>query len=193
MRILAIRFKKRSEQCVSLAPKIIKIGLLQFVVLKPALTMITFVLDYKEPDLYDPWLIIRALNFIVTVVALGCLLFTYRNTRTYLSNFNPLLKFGVFKLLVFVCLIQGIILNFLVRNDQIDEDLAINLESTLTLLEMFPLSIAIFRVFPFSDLRESNFIQVRPADRDPAESQSLVETKGDESDIDPVHTYLDSK
>jgi len=142
----------KGGKCAYCIISVIRVGVLQFVLLKPTLTGMMLVAEYKGLD--DLWLILRILTIVVTIIALISLLYTHRTTKNYLTTFKSILKFAVIKILVFVCLVQGVILNFMVENDKISEHFQLYLENSLILVEMFPISIALFKVFPFSDLEE---------------------------------------
>lgn len=143
----------------------IKQGAIQFVVLKPIITILIIILEatgkYCDGD-FSPkcgYLWIQIMYNISYTVALYALLVFYLGAHDALEPYSPLLKFILVKAVVFLTFWQGLFLavvsafNEAVSSEGDEESDYKSLQNFLICLEMFFASIMMMFAFPWREYR----------------------------------------
>ncbi|XP_055299784.1 transmembrane protein 184C [Sitodiplosis mosellana] len=142
-----------------------KHGVLQYVVIRPILTIISLVAelngfygdgDFSTNNVY-PYIVV--INNISQFTAMYCLVLFYRANKDELKPMKPLPKFMCIKAVVFFTFVQSVIIDFLVYFGYIkdifgdegtadDDGLSVKLQDFLICIEMFIAAIAHKYSFP---------------------------------------------
>lgn len=93
-------------------------------------------------------------HFSRAVLAFGCLIFVFRKTYKFLTDFRPGLKFLAIKICAFLPIIQTFIFNMMVKDGKITEDDAIVCNNALICMEMLPISVLVFYAFDLKTIAE---------------------------------------
>jgi len=160
--------------------------ILQYVVVKPLLDGISFILqlagEYDDGDysLTGSYLYISVVYNLSITITLYFLVLFYEATKDILKPFKPLTKFICIKAIIFFSFWQSVAISGMVyfniliqqRGDWTVNDVATGLQSFLICVEMFPLSIAFMKTFGYRDFKDpgmflsdnrnliQNFVQV---------------------------------
>jgi len=142
--------------------------ILQFVIIKPILAVLTFCLSfyriYDEGNFtYDRgYLYVTIIYNVSFTLALYFLVLFYEAIKHILAKFHPLSKFLCLKAVVFFSYWQSIIIAIMVyfgwgiesKDDWTISDVATGLQNTLICIEMLPLAIAHIRSFGYKSYME---------------------------------------
>lgn len=147
--------------------RIVKAGVLQFVIVRPVLAVVVVVCSifgkYHENyfGVEDSYVYVFTLNNLSFTLALYVLVLFFLAAEEFLEPFKPYPKFLCVKLVVFFCFWQGIVLFFLVKlnvihgADQLSaENVAVTLQEFLICVEMLCASIAHRYAFSYEEFLE---------------------------------------
>ncbi|XP_019191138.1 PREDICTED: transmembrane protein 184A-like [Ipomoea nil] len=140
-----------------------KQGCLQFVILKPILVALTFILYAKgkyEDGNFNPRQSYLYLTIVYTIsysMALYALLLFYVACRDLLQPFNPVPKFIIIKSVVFLTYWQGVLV-FLAAKSRLIKDTAeaADFQNFLICVEMLIAAIGHFYAFPYKEYAGAN-------------------------------------
>jgi len=145
-----------------------KQGVLQFVLVKPFLAILTLVLynsrdgdgerRYEEGDwgASNGYLWIQVLYNICYTLALYALIVFYQGTEHLLAPFKPLLKFVLIKAVVFLTFWQGLVISVMGSSGYLDSpEAAKDLQNFLICLEMVFAAILLLFAFPYQEYKIS--------------------------------------
>ncbi|XP_022863836.1 transmembrane protein 184B isoform X2 [Olea europaea var. sylvestris] len=149
---LCSRFIRRCKQ-----------GCLQFVILKPILVAVTFILYAKgkyEDGNFSPMQSYLYLTIIYTIsysVALYALALFYVACRDLLQPFNPVPKFIIIKSVVFLTYWQGVLIFLAAKTELIKDTVeAANFQSFITCVEMLIAAVGHLYAFPYKEYAGAN-------------------------------------
>mmetsp|Transcript_29337 Transcript_29337/g.52520 ORF Transcript_29337/g.52520 Transcript_29337/m.52520 type:complete len:301 (+) Transcript_29337:136-1038(+) len=162
--------------------RIVKGGVLQFVVIRPMIAVIVVVCSiigkYHENyfGVEDSYVYVFALNNLSFTLALYMLVLFFMATHEFLEPFKPYPKFLCVKLVVFFCFWQGVVLFLLVKLDVIHganqlsaENVAVTLQEFLICVEMLCASIAHRFAFAYEE-----FLQPIDPERMPISDRKVI-------------------
>ncbi|XP_022863834.1 transmembrane protein 184B isoform X1 [Olea europaea var. sylvestris] len=140
-----------------------KQGCLQFVILKPILVAVTFILYAKgkyEDGNFSPMQSYLYLTIIYTIsysVALYALALFYVACRDLLQPFNPVPKFIIIKSVVFLTYWQGVLIFLAAKTELIKDTVeAANFQSFITCVEMLIAAVGHLYAFPYKEYAGAN-------------------------------------
>ncbi|KAG8363990.1 hypothetical protein BUALT_Bualt19G0079800 [Buddleja alternifolia] len=140
-----------------------KQGCLQFVILKPILVIVTFILYAKgkyEDGNFNPMQSYLYLTIIYTIsysVALYALALFYVACRDLLQPFNPVPKFIIIKSVVFLTYWQGVLVFLAAKTGLIkDTQHAAEFQSFIICVEMLIAAIGHLYAFPYKEYAGAN-------------------------------------
>ncbi|KAL9245938.1 hypothetical protein vseg_019532 [Gypsophila vaccaria] len=146
-----------------------KQGCLQFVILKPILVAVTFILyskgKYEDGDFSakQAYLYITIIYTISYTVALYALVLFYVACRDLLRPFNPVPKFVLIKSVVFLTYWQGVLVFLTAKSGFIkDAQDAADFQNFIVCIEMFMAAFGHFFAFPYKEYAGAN-IGVSPS------------------------------
>jgi len=135
-----------------------KQGCIQFVIAKPVLAVMTLAMDSAGVYKKDNWGLGHGFVYIQIVYnvsytwALYALAIFYSSTETLLIPYNPVAKFVMVKLIVFVSFWQGLAISMLVSFGTMNDiDMASRLQASLICLEMAFAALLHLYAFPPSE------------------------------------------
>eukprot|EP00002_Diphylleia_rotans_P034503 TRINITY_DN7416_c0_g1_i2.p1 TRINITY_DN7416_c0_g1~~TRINITY_DN7416_c0_g1_i2.p1 ORF type:complete len:348 (+),score=66.74 TRINITY_DN7416_c0_g1_i2:59-1102(+) len=141
----------------------IKRGVLQFVYLKPLLSLVHLVLEldgYYDEDRTD---FVQILNLCSIAVAMFFLIQFYRVTKDDLIAHEPFLKFTCIKLVVFLTYVQKFALDQMAKNGSLQEspnqdaeEYSRRIQCYLIIFEMVAASLSHLRAFSYEDFQGFN-------------------------------------
>jgi len=149
--------KDNNTHCYDCIPDFIRIGMLQFVILRPFLGFLSIIFDeygiYHEGTwtVSSGFLWKNLVNVISTTWALNCLIFLYRKTRVQLEERQPFWKFLCIKLIIFFSFFQALVLGIIVQGQvfpQFDQEGAAGIQNFLLIVEMFFLVPLYYKAYP---------------------------------------------
>eukprot|EP00759_Apiculatamorpha_spiralis_P021013 PhF_6_TR26140/c0_g1_i5/m.37019 len=142
-----------------------KILLLQYVIIKPLLTLIAIPLHfagwYEEGAMgaHNVWIVFSVIANVSVFFAFSVVVYFYQATHELLKEYNPLGKFMVVKAVVFLCFWQSVALNAMAHMDWIHasregkwtaEQVATGIHDFIVCIEMAILSFVHRYVFDFA-------------------------------------------
>ncbi|KAL9241703.1 hypothetical protein vseg_015781 [Gypsophila vaccaria] len=140
-----------------------KQGCLQFVILKPILVAVTFILyskgKYEDGDFSanQSYLYITIIYTISYTVALYALVLFYVACRDLLQPFNPVPKFVLIKSVVFLTYWQGVMVFLAAKSGFIqDAQDAANIQNFIVCIEMLMAAVGHFFAFPYKEYAGAN-------------------------------------
>ncbi|KAK9749761.1 hypothetical protein RND81_02G148300 [Saponaria officinalis] len=140
-----------------------KQGCLQFVILKPILVAVTFILyskgKYEDGDFSanQSYLYITIIYTISYTVALYALVLFYVACRDLLQPFNPVPKFVLIKSVVFLTYWQGVLVFLAAKSGFIqDAQDAANFQNFIVCIEMLMAAAGHFFAFPYKEYAGAN-------------------------------------
>jgi len=150
----------------------VRLGTLQFVVVKPIIAMLEFMFtregEYQTGNfsLQHPYIYLSFVQNCSQVWAMYSLVMFYLVTREDLRSVHPVPKFLCIKLVVFFTFWQGLLLSVLVKVRIIREtaefttsNVETGAQDFLICVEMFFFSVAHLYAFPVSDFEEDGHIE----------------------------------
>ncbi|VFQ60650.1 unnamed protein product [Cuscuta campestris] len=140
-----------------------KQGCLQFVILKPILVAVTFILysegKYEDGN-FNPRQSYLYLTIVYTIsysIALYALLLFYVACRDLLQPFNPVPKFIIIKSVVFLTYWQGVLVFLAAKSNLIkDTEEAAEFQNFIICVEMLIAAIGHFYAFPYKEYAGAN-------------------------------------
>ncbi|XP_047342386.1 transmembrane protein 184A-like [Impatiens glandulifera] len=140
-----------------------KQGCLQFVILKPILVAVTFIL-YSKGRYHDgdfsvdqSYLYITVIYMLSYSVALYALLLFYVACRDLLQPFNPVPKFILIKSVVFLTYWQGVLVFLAAKSKYIkDKEDAAEFQEFIVCIEMLIAAVGHFYAFPYKEYAGAN-------------------------------------
>ncbi|KAI8982571.1 organic solute transporter Ostalpha-domain-containing protein [Pilobolus umbonatus] len=147
----------------------VKRGILQFVYVKPVLSVITMALkatgNYNEGDfsLTSSYLYLTFLYNLTVCLSLWCLMVFFYATKKDLTKFRPLPKFLSVKAIIFFSFWQSVVIALMVFAGLIPEGehTSIAIQDFLVCLEMVPFAIAHAFAFSYEDYFDQNVHSAR--------------------------------
>ncbi|PKA52673.1 hypothetical protein AXF42_Ash001654 [Apostasia shenzhenica] len=140
-----------------------KQGALQFVILKPILVAITFVLyakgKYKDGNFSvdEGYLYITIIYTVSYSIALYALALFYVACRDLLRPYNPVPKFILIKSVVFLTYWQGVLVFLVAKSGFISNaDEAADLQNFVLCVEMLAAAVGHFYAFPYKEYAGAN-------------------------------------
>ncbi|KAH9624038.1 hypothetical protein KSS87_008631 [Heliosperma pusillum] len=140
-----------------------KQGCLQFVILKPILVTMTFILyskgKYEDGDFSakQSYLYITIIYTISYTVALYALVLFYMACRDLLQPFNPVPKFVLIKSVVFLTYWQGVLVFLAAKSGFIqDAQDAASFQNFIVCIEMLMAAVGHFYAFPYKEYAGAN-------------------------------------
>ncbi|XP_074308986.1 uncharacterized protein LOC141643647 [Silene latifolia] len=140
-----------------------KQGCLQFVILKPILVTMTFILyskgKYEDGDFSakQSYLYITIIYTISYTVALYALVLFYMACRDLLQPFNPVPKFVLIKSVVFLTYWQGVLVFLAAKSGFIqDAQDAASFQNFIVCIEMLMAAAGHFYAFPYKEYAGAN-------------------------------------
>eukprot|EP01006_Ploeotia_vitrea_P067118 TRINITY_DN9646_c0_g1_i1.p1 TRINITY_DN9646_c0_g1~~TRINITY_DN9646_c0_g1_i1.p1 ORF type:complete len:440 (-),score=196.98 TRINITY_DN9646_c0_g1_i1:30-1349(-) len=144
-----------------------KLSILQFVILKPAMAIVKFILDYVDLYWVGPFSWASGFPYIMLIdnvsqtVALYGLIIFYHKLRDDLAPVNPVPKFLVVKSVIFFTFWQSVGLSILVQLNIIrptggytTENIVIVIQDFLVCVEMFAAAIAHHWAFSYREFHD---------------------------------------
>lgn len=140
-----------------------KQGCLQFVILKPILVAVTFIL-YSKGRYHDgdfsvdqSYLYITVIYTVSYSMALYALLLFYVACRDLLQPFNPVPKFILIKSVVFLTYWQGVLVFLAAKSRYIkDKEDAAEFQEFIVCIEMLIAAVGHFYAFPYKEYAGAN-------------------------------------
>ncbi|KAG6498930.1 hypothetical protein ZIOFF_038683 [Zingiber officinale] len=140
-----------------------KQGCLQFVILKPILVVITFILYAKGKYEDGNFSVDRAYLYITVIytvsysIALYALVLFYVSCRDLLHPFNPVPKFIIIKSVVFLTYWQGVLVFLAAKSEFIKSaEEAADLQNFVLCVEMLVAAVGHFYAFPYKEYAGAN-------------------------------------
>ncbi|KAJ8444289.1 hypothetical protein Cgig2_029702 [Carnegiea gigantea] len=140
-----------------------KQGCLQFVILKPVLVAVTFILyakgKYEDGDFSAnrSYLYLTIIYTISYTVALYALVLFYVACRDLLQPFNPVPKFVLIKSVVFLTYWQGVLVFLAAKSGFIDDaEDAADFQNLIICVEMLMAAVGHFFAFPYKEYSGAN-------------------------------------
>lgn len=140
-----------------------KQGCLQFVILKPILVAVTFILyskgKYEDGDFSAnrSYLYLTIIYTISYTVALYSLVLFYVACRDLLQPFNPVPKFVLIKSVVFLTYWQGVLVFLTAKSGFIDDaEDAADFQNLIVCVEMLMAAVGHFYAFPYKEYTGAN-------------------------------------
>lgn len=140
-----------------------KQGCLQFVILKPILVVVTFILYAKgkyEDGNFNPMQSYLYITIIYTFsysVALYALVLFYVACRDLLQPFNPVPKFIIIKSVIFLTYWQGVLVFLAAKSGwSSDTEEAADFQNFLICVEMLIAAVGHFYAFPYKEYAGAN-------------------------------------
>ncbi|KAJ3669328.1 hypothetical protein LUZ60_011278 [Juncus effusus] len=140
-----------------------KQGALQFVILKPILVVITFILyskgKYEDGDfsVNQAYLYITIIYTVSYSVALYALALFYVACRDLLRPFNPVPKFVMIKSVVFLTYWQGVLVFLAAKSGLIKtSDEAADVQNLVLCVEMLAAAVGLAIAFPYKEYAGAN-------------------------------------
>ncbi|KAJ9523820.1 hypothetical protein QJQ45_020008 [Haematococcus lacustris] len=136
-----------------------KQGTLQFVIAKPFLAFFTLALFVVGKYQVGDWSFTNGYFYLAIIynvcysVALFWMLLFYVGTDELLKPYKPLLKFFVFKTVIFLTFWQGLLVTFMATRFGWTPDDSEALQNWLICIEMFFAAIGMFFAFPVSEYK----------------------------------------
>eukprot|EP00762_Andalucia_godoyi_P002207 ANDGO_07573.mRNA.1 Transmembrane protein 184 homolog DDB_G0279555 len=155
---------------------VLKIGVLQFVLIKPLLAILTLVAEMHhsfEEGQFNPgslYLWVTTIDNVSITVSMYCLIVFFKATHADLKAFHPLFKFLAIKAVIFATFWQGVLIAFLVYYGVITdigtwsaEMVSQSLQDFLICVEMFIASVFHLAAFDYHEfVTEDESIAKRP-------------------------------